>query len=121
MSHKAAAITVTAAGVLDLGLGWAFAVAEHLPVTTGLYWAVTTATTVGFGDVTPHNPIGRVIAVAVALTVVPLFAATFSLFTSALTTTHVRRSEHRIKEHVEQRLREHHASLVKHMEGGHDG
>lgn len=35
------------------------------------------------------------------VTVVPLFAATFSLFSSAITSGHIRDSEHRIKQHIE--------------------
>lgn len=113
MSHKIAVITISSAAVLDLGAGSLFAVTEHIPEWDGLYWAIATATTVGYGDIVPHTPFGRVLAVIVMLTVVPLFAATFSLFTSALTTTHVRKSEHAIKEHVEQHLKEHHDSIVR--------
>ena len=65
--------------------GGAFAVTEHVAVTTGLYWAVTTATTVGYGDVTPHNGVGRIVAVAVMVTAVPLFGAAFALFAAAAT------------------------------------
>ena len=46
-----AAACVVAGGAL-------FAATQRLPFTTGLYWAVTTATTVGYGDVTPRNPAG---------------------------------------------------------------
>lgn len=100
MSHRAALATVSAAALLDIGLGSVFAVSEHHSLGIGLYWALCTATTVGYGDITPHTTAGHWIAAAVMLTVVPLFAATFSLFTSALTSVHLRRAEHRIKQHV---------------------
>lgn len=106
MTHKAAALTIATAAVLDAGCGLGYAAAEHLSAPLGLYWAVTTATTVGYGDLTPRTLAGHVIAVAVMLTVVPLFAATFSLFTSGLTAGHVTRAEHRIKEHVTSHLRD---------------
>jgi voltage-gated potassium channel len=68
-----------------------FALAESLPFTTGLYWAVTTATTVGYGDVTPHNPIGKLIASLVMLTTIPMLAAAFALVSGAAAAASIRR------------------------------
>ncbi|HYP85551.1 ion transporter [Variovorax sp.] len=34
----------------------------YTSIPTGIYWAITTMTTVGFGDITPHTTLGRVIA-----------------------------------------------------------
>lgn len=99
-NHAAAFTTIAAAAVLDVTMGVLFAAVEHIPVTAGTYWAVTTATTVGYGDITPHTHTGRLIAVVVMLTVVPLFGATFSLFTSSLASVHVRKSEARLKDHI---------------------
>jgi len=79
-------VTVLILGVLAVVFGGvAFAVVEHVNVGTGLYWAVTTATTVGYGDVVPHNASGRVVAVAVMLTAIPLFGAAFALLAAAAT------------------------------------
>jgi voltage-gated potassium channel len=47
--------------------GQAFADVEGVSDGTGLYWAMTTMTTVGYGDVVPHTSAGRVIAVVVML------------------------------------------------------
>ena len=55
-----------------------FSLAEGYPFTTSLYWSVTTATTVGYGDVTPHNPVGKLIASLVMLTTIPMLATTFA-------------------------------------------
>jgi voltage-gated potassium channel len=68
-----------------------FALTQSLPFTTGLYWAITTATTVGYGDVTPHNGAGRVIASAVMLTTIPMLAAVFALVTGAAAAAGIRR------------------------------
>ncbi len=71
--------------------GGLFALAEDLPYTTGLYWAVTTATTVGYGDITPHNPIGRLIASLVMLITIPMLAAAFALVSGAAAAAGIRR------------------------------
>jgi voltage-gated potassium channel len=80
-----AAACVVAGGAL-------FGATQGLPFSTGLYWAVTTATTVGYGDVTPHNPAGRLIASAVMLTTIPLLAAVFALVTGAAAAAGVKRA-----------------------------
>jgi voltage-gated potassium channel len=73
------------AGLAIVGGGVAFAASQGVSVTTGLYWAVVTAATVGYGDVTPHNSTGRIIAVAVILTAIPLFAGVFATVTATVT------------------------------------
>ena len=107
MSRRAALTTIAAAVCFDIvGAIW-FAAVENISVATGLYWSVTTATTVGYGDITPHTHTGRLIAVLVMLTVIPLFAATFSLLTTSLTSMHVSKLHaealahiRHIKEHI---------------------
>ena len=83
-------LLLSVVGVVLLGAGL-FALAEDLPYTTGLYWAVTTATTVGYGDITPHNPIGRLIASLVMLTAIPMLAAAFALVSGAAAAAGIRR------------------------------
>lgn len=39
-----------------------FSLAENQSIGTGLWWAITTATTVGYGDVSPHTVIGKLMA-----------------------------------------------------------
>jgi len=83
-------LLASAIAVVFVGAGL-FALAEDLPFTTGLYWAVTTATTVGYGDVTPHNPIGKLIASLVMLTTIPMLAAAFAIVSGAAAAARVRR------------------------------
>lgn len=100
MSHHRIALAVIAAALgLDALFGLLFAAAEHIAVWHGLYCALANAVTVG-GDVAPTTPGGYVVNAGECLLVVPLFAATFSLFTSGLTAGHVRRAEVRLKQHV---------------------
>lgn len=114
MRHLAAVVTVTCAGILDVAGGLLFAVVEHLPWTSGLYWAVATATTVGYGDVIPRTSAGRAIAVVVMLTVIPLFGATFSLFTSGLAAVKVDRLGTGLHARLE-RLEKVHRQLRTHL------
>lgn len=83
-------LLVAALGCTFVG-GAVFAWTQHLPVTTGWYWAITTATTVGYGDVTPHSASGRVVASLVMLTTIPLLASVFALVTGAAAAAGVRR------------------------------
>lgn len=83
-------LLATAAGCVLIG-GTAFAGTQGLPFSSGLYWAVTTATTVGYGDVTPHNGAGRVIASLVMLTTIPLLASVFAVATGGAAVAGVRR------------------------------
>jgi voltage-gated potassium channel len=89
--RKHVAVLLGSVAAVVLVGAWLFSLAESLPFTTGLYWAVTTATTVGYGDITPHNPIGRLIASLVMLTTIPLLAAAFALVSGAAAAAGVRR------------------------------
>lgn len=56
------------AGVAALGGGALFAQVEHgYTMWDGVWFAVTTMTTVGYGDLSPHTAAGRLIAVALML------------------------------------------------------
>jgi voltage-gated potassium channel len=89
---KSQALRLVMAGAVCLLAGAAlFSATQGISFATALYWAITTATTVGYGDITPKNPAGRAIAVGVMLTTIPLFASAFALLAGAVVTTHLRR------------------------------
>lgn len=87
--HHVALVTAAVALALDVALGLLYGTDEHIGAWHGIYCALATAVTAG-GDVNPVNTAGYVIMTVVCVTVVPLFGATFSLFTSALAAVHVR-------------------------------
>lgn len=89
--RKHIAILLTVAAACVLAGGEVFAATQGRPFTTGLYWAITTATTVGYGDVTPDNGAGRVVAALVMLTTIPLLASVFALVTGEAAVAGVRR------------------------------
>jgi voltage-gated potassium channel len=77
-------------GCVLLG-AYLFSLTQNIAFTKGIYWAITTATTVGYGDVTPQNGIGEVIASAEMLTSIPLLAGVFALLTGAAAAAGIRR------------------------------
>ncbi len=85
---------VGVAAVMVLAGALAFSMTQHVGYGTALYWAITTATTVGYGDVTPHNTAGRVVAVAVMLTAIPLFGAAFAFLSASLTSARLAKLLH---------------------------
>ena len=87
--HVVALLGLAAAAVL-VG-GELFSLTEHVAFGTGVYWAVVTASTVGYGDVTPHNTAGRIVAVVVILTVIPLLASVFALAAGLAAYVQIRR------------------------------
>ena len=54
------------------GGAWLFSRVQHTTFFTALYWAVTTATTVGYGDVAPANARARLVAMGMMVLAVPL-------------------------------------------------
>ncbi len=67
--------------IILLTFAYLFSYYEKIPFFKAFYWAVTTATTVGYGDVTPTNNIGRVIAMGlmiIGIGILGLFLATIS-------------------------------------------
>jgi voltage-gated potassium channel len=62
---------------------------EYASIWEGMWWALQTVTTVGYGDVTPENVAGRFVAGVVMLAGVALVA----IVTAAVTSSFVARAE----------------------------
>jgi voltage-gated potassium channel len=68
-----------------------FSLTQHIAFSSAIYWAITTASTVGYGDITPKTGAGRVIASGVMLTTIPLLASVFALATGGYITSGIRK------------------------------
>jgi voltage-gated potassium channel len=61
---------------------------EYANVWVGMWWAIQTVTTVGYGDVTPKEPSGRIVATFVMLEGI----AFLTIIIAAITSTFVARA-----------------------------
>jgi voltage-gated potassium channel Kch len=88
----AAGVIVTATAVVVVGSGVLMRVLDHSEypsVWVAMWWGIQTVTTVGYGDVTPKHPIGRLVGVAVMLEGIAFLTIT----TAVITSTFVARAE----------------------------
>jgi voltage-gated potassium channel Kch len=85
----ATALIVVAAGVLITLLDGE----EYPDLETGLWWALQTVTTVGYGDVTPSNLSGRVVGAVVMLEGIAFIAIVTALITSTFVTRATREAD----------------------------
>jgi voltage-gated potassium channel len=100
---SATAVVVALSGVLM----WFLDTDEYPNVGVAMWWAAQTVTTVGYGDVTPTNPIGRVIGLFVMLYGI----AFVTVFVAAITSIFVSRAseergtaEEKADKRIEERL-----------------
>lgn len=70
--------------VLLAGGGFLISYIEKLPLTDGLYFAFITGLTIGYGDLVPHTPLGRVIAVTIGMIGMIFTGVTVAAATRAL-------------------------------------
>jgi voltage-gated potassium channel len=86
---------------------------EYSSIWQGMWWALQTVTTVGYGDVTPTNAAGKLVGVVVMLQGVAFVV----IVTAAVTSTFVARAqaqrnaehateEHLAEEHLETQLKD---------------
>ncbi len=89
----AAGVIVSTTALIVLASGLLMRVLDHREypnIFIGMWWAIQTVTTVGYGDVTPKAVAGRIVAAAVMLEGIAFVA----IVTAAVTSTFVARATH---------------------------
>jgi voltage-gated potassium channel Kch len=89
--RSAASVIVTSTLVVVVASGLLMRVLDHKEyknIFIGMWWAIQTVTTVGYGDVTPRSVAGRLVAAIVMLEGIALVA----IVTAAITSTFVARA-----------------------------
>ena len=85
-ARNAAGTIVTATVIVVVAGGILMRVIDHREyanVWVGMWWALQTVTTVGYGDVTPKEPSGRIVAAYVMLEGIAFLAIVTASITSA--------------------------------------
>jgi voltage-gated potassium channel len=91
--RSAASVIVSTTAVIVLISGVLMRVLDHREypnIFIGMWWAIQTVTTVGYGDVTPKAVAGRIVAAVVMLEGIAFVA----IVTAAITSTFVARAGH---------------------------
>ena len=91
--RSAAGVIVTTTALIVVLSGLLMRVLDHKEypnIFIGMWWAIQTVTTVGYGDVTPRSVAGRLVASLVMLEAIALVA----VVTAAITSTFVARAAH---------------------------
>jgi voltage-gated potassium channel len=91
--RSAASVIVTTTAVIVAASGVLMRILDHREypnIFIGMWWAIQTVTTVGYGDVTPKDVAGRIVASFVMLEAIALVA----IATAAVTSTFIARATH---------------------------
>jgi voltage-gated potassium channel len=118
--------TITARGAAAIIAGFTFAITiaggllerfldhrEYPTIGRGLWFALETVTTVGYGDVTPRLTQGRIIAAVLMLTAIGFLAVITASVTASLVESSRRRFAATAEADVERRLEEVNARLAR--------
>jgi voltage-gated potassium channel len=95
--RNAASVIVTVTAIIVLASGALMRVLDHREypnIWLGMWWAIQTVTTVGYGDVTPKDVAGRIVPGAIMLEGIALLV----IVTAAVTSTFVERAQSESRE-----------------------
>ena len=115
-ARRAAAIIAGFTFLITIGGGILERVLDHKEYPTigrGLWFALQTVTTVGYGDVTPNRAEGRIIAAVLMLTAIGFLAVITASVTASLVESSRRRFAASSEANVDQRFNEVSARLAR--------
>jgi len=95
--HRWMAFALTVTFVLVIALGALYGVISHAGVWDGIYFAIVTVTSVGYGDLAPHGWAEHLVALAIMVLVIPAWTGSFSLLTSGLMADHIDKRHNELK------------------------
>ena len=99
--RAAAGVIVTATALVVVGAGLLISILdseEYPTLGVGLWWALQTVTTVGYGDVAPSHVSGRLVAAVVMLEGIAFIAILTALITSTFVARAAREHEQEVAE-----------------------
>lgn len=83
-------------------------------LNASVYWAIVTVTTVGYGDITPHTPLGRIVASLLILIGYSVIAIPTGLITTHMSTAFQKGNQRRKCPQCQQAQHEHSAKFCNH-------
>jgi voltage-gated potassium channel len=101
---RAVAVVTIIVTVLSGVAMWLVDRDEFPNVWLGLWWAVQTVTTVGYGDVTPTTPVGRAIAAVIMVSGIGFLTVVTATISAIFIESARRRLQGESEERVHQRL-----------------
>jgi voltage-gated potassium channel len=99
--HQRMILLLGAVAVLVIGLGALYGVVDSsVGIPDGMYFAVVTVTTVGYGDIIPRGWASHLVALAIMVLIIPLWTGVFSLLTTGFITRDAEQRHEELKKHV---------------------
>jgi voltage-gated potassium channel len=114
-ARRAGMLIAVVTVMVTLAAGVLMRVVDHSEfpnVWLALWWAVQTVTTVGYGDVTPKNDIGRTLATIVMLTGIGFL----TVVTASITAVFVESARRRFYADTERAEQKRHAEIIERLE-----
>lgn len=97
---KRALLLLSVVALLVIALGALYGNITPIGPWDGMYFAVVTVTTVGYGDIVPRGWEAHLIALLIMVLIIPAWSTVFSLVTSAIVASHVDKRHEEMKAHV---------------------